>query len=176
MAYRLECVKGDGCGCLVFDRGPRVPSRPLRPCATQSCGELVTTGHCPTCQAEREASRRTSETWRHAKGASGNTIDVYQTSKWKALRLRVLREAGYLCQCDECRSCPKCKAAPRWEADRFNLTCWRCMALLVMAPANTADHITTVHEAPERAFDRSNLRAMSQAHHSRKTASETVNA
>jgi 5-methylcytosine-specific restriction enzyme A len=140
-------ARGKACG---WRRGT-MPSRPLRPCATTGCPELVEKGRCPTHTAEQERGRRQSETWRHAKGTNGKTIDVYQTPRWKALRLRVLREANYLCQCEECEKRP------------------------VGEPANTVDHRIPHHGRPELMWDRRNLRAMSASHHSRKTAGETVN-
>jgi 5-methylcytosine-specific restriction endonuclease McrA len=127
-----------------------MPSRPLRPCPVSNCPELVEKGRCPTHTSAQDQQRRQSETWRHAKGAGGKTIDVYQTAKWKALRARVLREAKYLCQCEECERRP------------------------VGEPANTVDHRIPHHGDPGLMWDRRNLRAMSQAHHSRKTASETM--
>jgi 5-methylcytosine-specific restriction enzyme A len=77
-------------------------------------------------------------------------IDVYATPRWKALRAQVLREAHYLCQCEECSKRP------------------------VGEPANTVDHIIAHHGDPGLMWDRRNLRAMSQAHHSRKTISEVL--
>ena len=129
-----------------------MPSRPLRPCPASGCDQLVEKGRCPAHTTAQDQTRRRVETWRHAKGANGNTIDVYQSARWKALRSQVLREAHYLCQCDECS-----KRA-------------------VGEPANTADHIIAHHGDPVLMWDRNNVRAMSQAHHSRKTATETVNA
>lgn len=149
-----------------------MPSRPLRPCASQPCPNLVEKGRCPAHERATDRRRRETETWRHVRGANGGTIDIYQSKDWKRLRAQVLREANYLCQCDECRGCRKCQAKPRMEADRFNLTCWKCEALLSPQPANTADHVTPVRDDVSRVFDRSNLRAMSEEHHSRKTIAE----
>lgn len=129
-----------------------MPTRPLRPCVVSGCSELVESGPCPAHAKERDASRRKSETWRKVRGARGGTIDIYQSARWKALRARVLREANYLCECDECKARP------------------------VGEPANTVDHRIPHRGDPALMWSRSNLMAMSHAHHSRKTAAETVNA
>jgi 5-methylcytosine-specific restriction protein A len=132
-----------------------MPSRPLRPCPVNGCPELVEKGRCPTHTTEQERGRRQSETWRKVRGARGGTIDFYQSEAWRSIQARVLREANYLCQCEECRA----RAYPR-----------------LPDIANTVDHIISVRERPDLRLTRSNLQAMSQAHHSRKTARETVNA
>jgi 5-methylcytosine-specific restriction endonuclease McrA len=127
-----------------------MPTAALRPCAQPGCGELVPRGRCSLHTKEQDERRRGAETWRHVKGARSGTIDIYQSARWKRLQARVLREANYLCECEECKQRP------------------------VGEPANTVDHIIAVRDAPSLAFERSNLRAMSQSHHSRRTIGDVV--
>jgi 5-methylcytosine-specific restriction enzyme A len=130
-----------------------MPSAPLRPCPASGCSALVTKGRCP--DHTRAQDRRQSETWRHTRGASGNVIDIYQSPRWRALRARVLREANHLCQCEECAM----RTFPR-----------------LPDVADTVDHRVPHRGDMALFWDRNNLRAMSTAHHSRKTASETMHA
>jgi len=67
---------------------------------------------------------------------------VIRTKRWKALRLEALRRDGW--------ACVKCDAKGRLEVD----------------------HIQPVREAPERAYDLTNLQCLCPACHARKTRLE----
>jgi 5-methylcytosine-specific restriction protein A len=128
-----------------------MPTAALRPCAQPNCSALVSHGRCPEHTRAQDRSRRASETWRHTRGASNNTIDIYQSPRWRALRLRVLREATYLCQCEECAA----RVYPR-----------------LPDVADTVDHVRPHRGYMVLFWDRANLQALSHAHHSRKTMRE----
>jgi 5-methylcytosine-specific restriction protein A len=115
-----------------------MPDAPSRPCVTVGCPNVATyRGRCPTCATRRNRARE-AEPLR----------DLYASPQWRRLRAQVLREADYICQCDDCQR-----------------------AGLVL-PANTVDHVRP-HRGNSRVFwDRANLRAMSAECHSRKTAGE----
>lgn len=80
-----------------------MPFAPPRPC--RNCRKATTEkgGYCETCKPKYEKQRRQTETWRHVTGARGGTIDIYQSSRWKAERKAFLIGRP-LCECDECRS------------------------------------------------------------------------
>lgn len=67
---------------------------------------------------------------------------VLKTRRWKALRLEALRRDGF--------ACVQCGARSRLEVD----------------------HIEPVRDAPERAFDLSNLQTLCASHHTAKTRRE----
>src|SRR5690349_16791196 len=52
-----------------------MPTKPLRPCASQPCPELVTSGHCPTYAKEQDRDRRPE--W---------VTKFYGSTRWKKLR------------------------------------------------------------------------------------------
>lgn len=108
-----------------------MPHAPLRPCPR--C-RRPTHGKCSTCPSESQR-RAILEPWRK----------WYQTKAWKALRLEVLAEAGYRCQCDEC-------------GGRF-----------AIPRATDVDHVRPHLGDMAKFFDKYNLRALSHSHHSRKT-------
>lgn len=125
-----------------------MPVAPARLCPG-GCGARVQhRGPCEVCRHRRGHQRRAGETWRRAPGAHGTLIDVYQTPRWKALRLEVLEAAHYLCQCDHCAKLP------------------------CPLPASTVDHKIPHRGDPGLLWSRDNLQAMNDVCHSRKTARE----
>lgn len=67
---------------------------------------------------------------------------IIRTRRWKALRLRALRRDGF--------ACVKCSARGRLEVD----------------------HVVSVRDAPERAFDLDNLQSLCPTCHGSKTRRE----
>jgi 5-methylcytosine-specific restriction enzyme A len=124
------------------------PSRPLRPCPVNGCPELVDKGRCPTHTLEQDRGRRQSEAWRKVRGTRGGMVDIYTTSRWRRLRQQVLREANYLCQCQDCASRP------------------------VPEPASVVDHVRPHRGDTGLMWSRANLVALSKQHHDAKTARE----
>jgi 5-methylcytosine-specific restriction endonuclease McrA len=113
-----------------------MPHAPLRPCPR--C-RRPTHGRCTQCAPRVAHQRATLEPWRA----------IYQTPEWKALRMEVLREAGYRCQCPE-------------HQGKY-----------LLPRATDVDHLTPHRGNHYLFFDRTNLQAMAKACHSRKTAKET---
>ena len=124
-----------------------MPVAALRLCAG-GCGARVQRDRCANCKRRLAQTRRQSESWRKAPGAHGTLIDVYQTPRWKALRLEVLEAAHYLCQCEDCATLP------------------------CPLPANTCDHRIPHRGDPFLMWDKSNLQALSEECHNRKTGRE----
>lgn len=124
-----------------------MPVAALRLCAG-GCGTRVPRDRCDGCRRRRDQGRRKAESWRKAPGAHGTPIDVYQTPRWKALRLEVLEDAHYLCQCPDCAMLP----CPR--------------------QATTCDHKIPHRGDPALLWGKGNLQALAPECHSRKTARE----
>lgn len=121
-----------------------MPFKPRRPCRHPGCPALVDRGFCATHDAahDRETTRRAQEYDK----ARGTAAERGYDGDWREASRKYLRDHPY-CECDACRS----SFAPH--------------------DADTVDHIVP-HNGDLRLFwDRSNWRAMSWAHHSRKTAS-----
>lgn len=120
-----------------------MPLAPRRPCSAAGCAAFAEIrGKCRAHASAQNAARQHDEPWRR----------LYQTPRWRNLRLQVLREARYLCQCAACAKRP------------------------VPLIADTVDHIVPHRGDPRLMWDRSNLQAMSAQCHSRKTAAATLHA
>jgi 5-methylcytosine-specific restriction enzyme A len=73
----------------------------------------------------------------------------YASAAWRKLRAAKLRDSP-LCECDDCKSSGAVTAA------------------------DTVDHIKPRREFPELEYETTNLRAMSAAHHNRRTARDRM--
>ena len=117
--------------------------RPRRPCRHPRCAALVHGGYCAQ---HAELHDREAATYRQQYDrARGSAADRGYTPDWRRARAEYLADHPY-CECDDCRE----SHAPQ--------------------RADTVDHIVPHRGDPARFWDRSNWRAMSWAHHSRKTA------
>jgi 5-methylcytosine-specific restriction protein A len=76
----------------------------------------------------------------------------YLTPKWKATRLQVLRRDRYYCQ--------ECGAL--------------CLGKKRGMPSPQVDHIEDLKDAPNKAYDMSNLRTLCMSCHSKKTILTTM--
>lgn len=120
-----------------------MPGRPLKPCATPGCRELVRgSAHCPAHQAKADAKRA-----EHLKKVHkvynlrrDDTDEFYKSQPWRRLRDAFIRAN------------PLCSNCARYDRVR--------QAVIV-------DHVTPLKKAPERALDASNLRGLCRACHNR---------
>jgi 5-methylcytosine-specific restriction protein A len=118
---------------------------PPKLCAEPGCPNASENARCPkhTVEVERGYRRR-----------SARSRKVYQSPRWRGLRLWKLRENPF-CQCSN----RKCKHHSGLE---------RCMRV-----AHEVDHVVPIEQAPERAFDPLNLQSLCSSCHSTKTMEET---
>lgn len=123
-----------------------MPFAPPRPC--RNCRRATTEkgGYCQACKRPHEQQRRQTETWRHVQGARGGTIDIYQSTRWKAERKSFLIE---------------------------NPLCVDCKAEGYIVAATDVDH-EVPHRGDMMLFwDQGNWRARCHKHHSVKTMRES---
>src|SRR5690606_41899955 len=113
--------------------------RPMRPCGTPGCPELVRPPavYCPahtwTDEQRRQHRRIVDRDYdRHRRDQRARAF--YKSAAWERLRRVVLARDNYLCQ--------------------------RCLEHQRITPATTVDHIVPLSVAWERRLDMSNLRSL----------------
>jgi 5-methylcytosine-specific restriction protein A len=113
-----------------------MPRKPAKPCSFRGCPKLTSSRYCEKHQKEVDSDyNRTSRPYKH----------LYNSSKWRKLRLLFLREY------------PLCE---------------QCKRKGVIKAAEVVDHVTP-HKGDERLFwDESNWQALCKECHDRKTARE----
>lgn len=120
-----------------------MPGRPLKPCATPGCRELVRgSPHCAKHQVQADAKRalHMKKVHRDYNERRDSSDDFYKSQAWVRFRVAWLRENPL---CSECAKYSRVK-----------------LAVIV-------DHIVTFKKAPERALDRTNVRSLCRACHNR---------
>jgi 5-methylcytosine-specific restriction enzyme A len=115
---------------------PRLPQRLCAAGGFQTVAEFR--GRWRECNARHSRQRLVTDPGRR----------WYSTARWLRLRQRVLREAEYVCQCEDCKA---------GELD---------------TPASVVDHVEAHRGSADLFFRRDNLRAMAKVCHDRKTAAE----
>ncbi len=108
----------------------------------RTCGKAAIGGYC---DEHRKTAQRTEANTRHKRDRLAGYKTVRQTRRWGRVRRRVLARSPL---------CVECERLGRMEF------------------ATEVDHIIPEREAPELAFDVSNLQGLCKSCHSRKTARE----
>lgn len=113
-----------------------MPKKPKRPCSYPGCPELTNGRYCE--RHEKEMTREYNRNNRAYKY-------LYNTARWKKLRIKFLKE---------------------------NPLCAECGKIGIVRPAEVVDHIIPHKGNKELFWDEDNLQALCKECHDRKTAKE----